>query len=104
MNAAAREDGRLPNRVMGSPSLESSTLASAVEQNSNDDLIAATSFSFPSDSATFDSGAAVPEILEHNRKLDCAMCIDRCANVFISGVGLKLNLSAGIASAAATII
>jgi hypothetical protein len=30
------------------------------------------------------------------------MCITRCPNVFISGVGLKLNFSAGINSAAAT--
>src|SRR5205085_8771649 len=33
---------------------------------------------------------------------DCAMCITRWAKEFISGVGLKLNFSAGMASAAAT--
>src|SRR2546421_12400829 len=104
MRAAAREAGRLPNNTMDSPSLESSTLARAVEQNSKEACSAARSFSLPSVSASLDSGAAVPEILEHRTLLDCAMCITRWAKVFISGVGLKLYLSAGMELAAATMV
>src|SRR5689334_18617951 len=104
MRAAAREDGRLPKRTIGSPSLESSTLARAVEQNSKEAWRAARSFSLPSVSASLDSEAELPEIFEHRRLLDWAMCMTRCAKVFISGVGLKLYLSAGMEFAAATIV
>src|SRR5713226_10237821 len=100
MSAAAREAGRLPNNTIGSPSLESSTFASAVPQNSNEAFSAATSLSLPSVSANLASGAAAPEILEHKVLLDCAMCITTCPKLFISGVGLNPYFSAGIASAA----
>src|SRR5438046_10743409 len=86
-----------------SPSFESSTFASAVEQNANESFITATSLSLGSDSAIFASGAACPEILAQKVLFDCAMCITRCPNEFISGEGLKPYFSAGIASAAATI-
>src|SRR6202035_5411347 len=87
---------------MDSPSLESSTLASAVPQNSNEAFSAATSLSLPSVSAIFASGAGVPEIFAHKILLDCAMCMTTWPKLFISGVGLNPYLSAGIASAAAT--
>src|SRR5215472_14050122 len=43
------------------------------------------------------------ETFEHRALLDCAICITMCPKEFISGVGLKLYLSAGIDSAAPTI-
>src|SRR2546430_12526494 len=63
-----------------SPSFESSTFASAVEQNANESFIIATSLSLGSDSAIFASGAACPEIFAQKVLLDCTMCITRCPN------------------------
>src|SRR2546422_3428451 len=85
-----------------SPSFESSTFASAAVQNAKESFTAATSLSFGSVSAIFTSGAVCPEIFEQNVLFDCAMCITRCPNEFISGEGLNTYFSAGIASAAAT--
>src|SRR5207248_6482447 len=59
MSTAAREKGRLPKRIIWSPSLESSTLSSAVAQYSNEAFSAATSLSLGSVSASFASGAAI---------------------------------------------
>src|SRR2546422_566880 len=84
------------------PSFESSTFASAAVQNAKESFTAATSLSFGSVSAIFTSGAVCPEIFEQNVLFDCAMCITRCPNEFISGDGLNTYFSAGIASAAAT--
>src|SRR5260370_28786069 len=89
---------------MDSPSLESSTFASAVPQNSNEAFSAATSLSLPSVSANLASGAVAPEILEHKVLLDCAMCITTCPKLFISDVGLNSDFSAGIASPAPTML
>src|SRR5713101_4128195 len=102
ISTPARENGWLPNSIIWSPSFESSTFSSAVAQYSNEAFNAATSLSLGSVSAIFASGAAIPEIFEHRPLLDSAMCMTRCANEFISGVGLKPYLSAGMASAAAT--
>src|SRR5229473_6231059 len=102
MRAAAREAGRLPKRIIDSPSFESSTLARAVVQNSKEAFSPATNLSLPSVSASFASGAAAPEIFEHSRLFDWTMCITRCPNEFISGVGLNPYFSAGMDSAAAT--
>src|ERR1051325_2837123 len=78
---------------------ESSTFAREEEQKSNDSLTAATSFSLASVSLSFAvCGAATPEIFEQKRLLDSAMCKARCAKVIWSPVGLKENLSAGMAS------
>src|SRR5229473_2365924 len=102
MSAAARDAGRLPKRIIDSPNFESSTLASAVAQNSKEAFSPATNLSLLSVSASFASGAGAPEIFEHSKLLDCTMCITRCPNEFISGVGLNPYFSAGMASAAAT--
>src|SRR5260370_10879536 len=102
MSAAARDAGRLPKRIIDSPNFESSTLASAVVQNSKEACSSATNLSLASVSASFASGAGAAEIFEHSKLLDCTMCITRCQNEFISGVGLNPYFSAGMASAAAT--
>src|SRR4029077_1197623 len=98
----ARVKERLGNSAMESARWESSTLASAVEQKSKEALTLATSLSLGSVSASLGaSGAATPETAEQKRKLDSAMCRVRWPKVIWSGVGLKENLSAGMASAAA---
>jgi Pyridoxamine 5'-phosphate oxidase len=61
MNAQARGRGLPSNQVMSSLSFESSAFASAVWQNSNESLIAATSLSLlssPFNSSTLGSGTA----------------------------------------------
>src|SRR5438270_12057301 len=104
MSTAAREKGRLPNRIIWSPSLESSTLSSTEEQCSNEAFNAATSLALGFVSAILATGEVVYEFFEHRPLFDCEICMTTCANDFISAVGFKLNLYAGIDCSRATIL
>src|SRR5258708_33237646 len=93
--APAREKERLGKSGMDSESLESSSLARAEEQKSKEAFTLATSLSLESVSASLGaSGAATPEILEQERRLESAICSVMGAKVIWSGGGLTETLLA----------